>query len=416
MTRHVFPTLGAALLVAAGAFANETVRIKGSDTIGGRLSPELAEAYRASHPGVSIPIEALGSSTAFVGLFDGTAEIGQSSRPISDKELSRAKDLGLELHETVIGYDGVAVVVNPTNPIASLSIAQLADLFTGKVANWRELGGADLAVRLISRPSYSGTHAFFKERVVRRGNAKGPEEFAPTTEFIEENGAIVAAVAGDPRAVSYIGLGWLEGQVKALAVTAQTGESPVEPAIENVRSGRYPLYRPLLMYVRADAPQSAREFLAFVLSESGAMIVRRNGFVPPDRTGAMPAFLSGTAAAPRLAAGRGSMTRVTFAFNAFTPSAASLDGLTAVAAKLKTGGYRAVVVGHADGRGPAEVNRRIALLRAQSVANELVRLGANRALMRVESSGAEAPVASNESAAGRAENRRVDIEVIPVRP
>jgi phosphate binding protein len=416
MTRHAFPTLGAALLVAAGALAGETVRIKGSDTIGGRLSPELAEAYRASHPGVSIPIEALGSSTAFVGLLEGSAEIGQSSRPINEKELARAKELGLELHEAVIGYDGVAVVVNPANPIAALSVAQLADLFTGKVASWREVGGADLPVRLISRPSYSGTHAFFKERVVRRGNAKGPEEFAPATEYLEENGAIIAAIAGDPRAVSYVGLGWLAEQVKALAVTAQTGEPPVEPAIDNVRSGRYPLYRPLLMYVRADAPQSARQFLAFVLSEAGAGIVRRNGFVPPDRTGAMPAFLSGTAVAPRPAADRGSTTRVTFGFNAVTPSAASLDGLTAVAAKLKTGGYRAVVVGHADGRGPAEVNRRIALLRAQNVANELVRLGASRSAMRVESSGADAPVASNETAPGRAENRRVDIEVIPVRP
>lgn len=402
--------LGATPTVATG----ETVRIKGSDTIGGKLAPSLARVFRASRPEVTFEIDALGSSTAFTGLFDGSAQIGAASRPVNEKELNRARELGLRLNEAVIGYDGVAVIVHPTNPIASLSVAQLAELFTGSITNWRQLGGADSAVRLISRPSYSGTHAFFKERVVRRGNAKGSEEFAPWTEFIEENGAILDAVAGDPRAVSYVGLGWLgQKKVKALFVSAQSGEEPAEPTVANVRAGSYPLYRPLLMYVRDDAPAIALEFLRFVLSSEGAALVQAEGFVPPDQTGAVPSFLTmpRTPSAPGAAA---EVVRIRFGFNSSRPRPEDHPRLVEVARKLSAGHHRATLVGHADGKGPAEINRRIALARATVVADELARLGAPRDAMRLESAGADAPVASNTSAAGRAENRRVDISLVPV--
>src|SRR5262249_50709883 len=159
--------------------------------------------------------EALGSGTAFVGLLDGSAAIGAASRSVKADELAAAKRLGIELREYVLGYDGIAVVVHPGNPIAELTVGQLSDLFTGKGANWRELGGPDLPVHRISRPSYSGTHAFFRDKVLRRGNDKGPEDFTPGTEIVEENGAILKKVAADPAAVSYLGLGWLSPEVKA---------------------------------------------------------------------------------------------------------------------------------------------------------------------------------------------------------
>jgi phosphate binding protein len=414
MWQKLVLTFGAVSVAAAAAATGEVVRMKGSDTIGGKLGPELARVFRASRPEVEFEIDALGSSTAFIGLFDGSAQIGAASRTVNEKELARAKELGLRLNETVIGYDGVAVIVHPSNPISSLSVAQLAELFTGSITNWRQLGGTDTAVRLISRPSYSGTHAFFKERVVRRGNAKGSEEFAPATEFIEENGAILDAVAGDPRAVSYVGLGWLGQKVKALSVAAQSGEPAAEPTLANVRAGSYPLYRPLLMYVRDDAPAIALEFLRFVLSPEGAALVQAEGFVPPDRTGMLPGFL----AAPRAGASgtqASELVRIGFAFNSSRPRAEDHARLVEVARKLAAGHHRATLVGHADGKGPADVNRRIALARATVVADELARLGAPRDAMRIESAGADAPVASNTSAAGRAENRRVDISLVPVR-
>ncbi|MEW6336325.1 MAG: phosphate ABC transporter substrate-binding/OmpA family protein [Acidobacteriota bacterium] len=413
MWKKLVLTIGIVLGAAATVATGESVRIKGSDTIGGKLAPELARAFRAARPEVEFEIDALGSSTAFIGLFDGSAQIGAASRPVNEKELNRARELGLRLNEAVIGYDGVAVIVHPSNPIASLTVAQLAELFTGSITNWRQLGGVDSTVRLISRPSYSGTHAFFKERVVRRGNAKGSEEFAPATEFVEENGAILAAVAGDPRAVSYVGLGWLGQQVKALSVAAQSGEEAAKPTLANVRAGSYPLYRPLLMYVREDAPSAALDFLRFVLSTEGAALVQAEGFVPPDQTGALPGFL----AAPRTpSAGTAvaEVVRIRFAFNSSRPRPEDQARLVEVARKISAGHYRATLTGHADGKGPTEVNRRIALARARVVADELAGLGAPRDAMRIESAGADAPVASNTIPAGRAENRRVDISLVPV--
>ena len=224
----------AALLLATSLFATpgaaeESIRIKGSDTIGGRAMPEIAEAWGKKSPGVRMTVEALGSSTAFVGLFDGSADIGASSRPINEKELATARDLGLKLQEIVIGFDGVAVIVHPKNPLRELSIAQISALFTGKTKRWKEVGGEDVPVRLISRPSYSGTHAFFKEKVLRRGNAKGPEEFAASAELMEENGEILRAVASDPRAMP------LDAYIAEVMEILQNQPSLTEICVEHVK-------------------------------------------------------------------------------------------------------------------------------------------------------------------------------------
>jgi phosphate transport system substrate-binding protein len=295
-------TCAFSLVAMAGpATAQETLRIKGSDTIGGKLTPELAETFRARGGRLGFVVEALGSATAFVGLFDSSADIGESSRPINEAELRTATQLGLKLREVVIGYDGVAVIVNPANPVASLSIAQLSDLFTGKVQSWKRLGGRDIAVRLIGRPAYSGTHSFFRDRVVRRGNSKGPEQFADSITVLEENGAILRAVAAEPGAVAYVGLGWLDPTVKALRVRDTERGEGIQPGVETVRSGKYPLYRSLLMYLPTPPRPSAAEFLKFVLSADGAAIVTRNGFVAPDVPGARG---GGGAHGPLDAAGR----------------------------------------------------------------------------------------------------------------
>lgn len=375
--------------------AGETLRLKGSDTIGGKLTPELAEAFRSEYgSSVGFVIEALGSSTAFVGLFDGSADLGASSRPINEKETETARSLGVALREVVIAYDGVAVIIHPDNPVRELSVAQLSLLFSGKTRNWKSVGGLDRPVRLISRPSYSGTHAFFKEKALRRGNARGPEEFAAATEWMEENGAIVAAVTADPGAVSYVGLGWVSSGVRAVAILARPGEPGVPPSAESVRTGRYPLYRPLLMYAPPAPRKQALQFLRFVLSEPGRRIVEANGFVPPDAGAPLPPFLAAVqmppaarsvvqavaepvpvvrpveaASAPTPGASpapapanpsRREIVRVYFPFGSMTLGAEAMASLQGVVELLKGGSVEAVLIGHADARGPREANQRVA--------------------------------------------------------
>lgn len=437
--------LGPAPVLSAG----EVIRIKGSDTIGGKAMPDIAETYAKKSSGVRIDIDALGSSTAFVGLFDGSADIGASSRTISEKELAQARELGLRLTEIVIGFDGVAVIVHRDNPVRSLSVAQLSSLFTGKITNWKALGGKDDPIRLISRPSYSGTHVFFKEKALRRGNAKGPEEFAPQTELLEDNADIVREVSKDPRAVSYVGLGWVSPSLRAVPIAERTGDAPVPAAFESVRSGKYPLYRPLLLYVAGTPKPASADFIRYVLSTEGAAIMTRNGFIPPDSSTSLPAVLAAVPAraptvapAPQAAAASlapvsvplaapaaaapapaavapparsREIVRVTFGFGSTAIDAQAAGLLDDVARKLSAGGWSASISGHADAKGNPVANERISLARAHAVANALLKRGAPPKSLRVESAGSEAPVASNESDEGRAKNRRVDVELIPAR-
>src|SRR5579863_389221 len=181
----------AAFGAALAAPASEVVQVKGSDTIGGKLGQDFAHTYMSAHPGIEVRWEALGSGTAFVGLLDGTAQLGASSRPVKESEIKDAAARGMSLREFVIGYDGIAIIVNPRNPLTTLTMAQAADLFTGAYKNWKEVGGPDLPIHLLSRPNYSGTFSFFRDKVLRRGNDKGKEDYAAATEFVEENGAIL---------------------------------------------------------------------------------------------------------------------------------------------------------------------------------------------------------------------------------
>ncbi|HYL06835.1 MAG TPA: phosphate ABC transporter substrate-binding/OmpA family protein [Thermoanaerobaculia bacterium] len=397
--------------------ASVALQVKGSDTIGGKLGQDFAHDFSARHPEVVVKWEALGSGTAFVGLLDGSAQLGASSRGVKENELAEARKLGVELREFVIGYDGIAVIVHPGNPVAELTIAQLSDLFTGKVRNWREVGGADLPVHLISRPSYSGTFSFFRDKVLRRGNDKGPEDYAAGAEFIEENGAILDQVAREPGAISYVGIGWVTPAVKTVGVAAKPGQPAVKASVATVRTGTYPVYRPLLMYSRGEPHGPARELLAFILSSEGQKIVAKNDFVPSDSPQALPP--EAPAAGGRAAAASGAaaanaapqVVRVQFPKGS-TLTAAAKATLDGVAENAKTGGYRLLVVGHADVRGSRAVNARMALARAKAVAAYLTELGVPEAAIQVGGRGAEEPVGSNQSTAGRGANRRVDVTLL----
>lgn len=399
--------LGAMLAGAALADENR-VRIKGSDTIGGELAPDWAEKFMEQHPGVDISVEALGSGTAFSGLLDGSAEVGASSRSVKAGELERARALGVAFEEFVIGYDGIAVIVHPDNPVSHLTLAEAAAIFTGAARRWNEVGGDDRATRALSRPSYSGTHSFFKDKVLAHDGTD--REFARTTEWVEENGDILRRVAADPTAVSYVGLGWVDDTVKVVAVSPGPDRQALPPSTATVRDGSYPIYRPLLLYTRGEPQGIVREFVQFVLSPAGQALVESNGFVRAEGA-ALPA-------APAAAAAAGEAQQpVRIAFNT---GASQLDdgaraALAAVAEQLEGGAYRALVSGHADATGSPEANRRVSLARARTVARHLVQLGVGVDVLAVTGEGADRPVATNTTIEGRQQNRRVDIQLVPVR-
>lgn len=396
-------------LAMSAAVASEVIRMKGSDTIGGELAPDLGRAYEADHPGISVITEALGSGTAFVGLLDGSADVGNASRPVKPAELAEVASRGLTLSEFVVGYDGVAVIVHPDNPVPSLTVDELSRIFTGAVASWRDVGGPQLPIRLLSRPSYSGTHGFFKDKVVRRGNAKGPEEFAATTQWVEDNVDLLREVAEDPAAVSYVGLGWLDPTVRAMPVAPVAGEAPVVASLTTVRRGAYPLYRPLLMYTVGTPEGATRDFLRFVLSDQGRAIVARHGFVPSD----VAVELADVAPAAARRRPEPETVRITFPFGRTTLDAAAEATLREVARRIMSEDLRCLVSGHSDAVGSANANRVVARARAEAVAARIRELGVPGDRLSIQGHASDEPVASNETAAGRAANRRVDVVLIP---
>lgn len=440
-TALVLPVACLALCAASGARA-ETVRVKGSDTIGGALGPDLAEAYHRENPSTPLVWEALGSSTAFVGLFDGSADLGASSRPINEAEQAEAKRRGLQLREWVIAYDGIVVLVHPTNPLPALTLEQASRIFQGKVHNFREVGGPDREIELVARPSYSGTHGFFKEKVLRRGNAKGPEEFAESTVFLEHSAEIVERVAADPGAISFLGVGWVRPTVRPVRIAAGKGSPAKSASAETIRDGSYPIFRPLYLYSIGEPQGEARNLLAYILSEDGQRQVVENGFVRTDTPAQLAyrpaapqtiAAVAATAAAEPLTAPANSTSapvppvalakaeptapapqRIRVYFppgGARIVDAAELR-IAEAARLLARGGYRAEIVGHADANGSKAANDRISAARADAVHRALLRLGVAPAKLSTSARGADEPIRTNESIEGRRDNRRVDILLI----
>ena len=257
------------------------LRIKGSETIGGEAGLALAKEFERRNPKVRVRVERQGSSTAFLGLLDGTADLGASSRPATKAELAKVKAAGISLSEFVLGYDGITVIVHPDNPIRSLSLAKISDIFTGKSHQWNQVGGKLGEIHPIGRPPSSGTRVFFRDRVLRCGDPSRVEEFAPEVVALERNEDIVEQVARDPQAIAYVGHGFLQPGVKVLAVSAERGPAYL-PETRTIAEGRYPIHRPLLLYTRSQPSREVARFLRFALSPLGQGLVAKSGFVPSD--------------------------------------------------------------------------------------------------------------------------------------
>ena len=277
--------LGACLVVSVlgvQVFAEElkgSIQIKGSDTMV-NLAQAWAEEFSKRNPAVNAAVTGGGSGTGIASLIGGTADIAISSRTMKEKEINKAKQNGIVPFEISAALDGLAVVVHPSNPVSQLTIGQLADIFTGKIKNWKEVGGNNLQIVILSREVNSGTHVYFKEHVLRKGDEKSVEEFSPAALLMPSSQAIAEEVSQNPNAIGYYGMGYISQKQKVISVAKDANSPYIGPVIENVQDNSYPISRPLLLYTKGQPQGIVKSFTDFALSAEGQEIVRKTDFVP----------------------------------------------------------------------------------------------------------------------------------------
>ena len=274
-----------AVTFVTSAFAakdKNSMQIKGSDTMV-NLGQAWAEKYMKKNPTDFVAVTGGGSGTGLSSLISGTCDIAMSSRNIKDKEIAIAKQKGIDPNEIKVALDGLAVVVNPDNPIGKLTLSQLADIFTGRVTNWKEIGGKDERIVILSREVNSGTHVYFKEHVLRKNDPNSKEEFAPRALMLSSSQAIADEVAGNPAAIGYYGMGYISKKQKPVAVAKDELSEYEAPTIENVINGKYPISRPLFFYTNGVPKEMVKKFVDFSLSKEGQEIVLATDFVPINR-------------------------------------------------------------------------------------------------------------------------------------
>lgn len=260
--------------------ASKPIQIKGSDTMV-NLGQAWAEAYMKMKPESSVAVTGGGSGTGIAALANGTCDIAQCSRPIKDKEKDQIfKATQKTVIEHVVGIDALVVAVNPKNPVTSLTFDQLSDIFTGKVTSWKDVGGPDKKIVVLSREKNSGTHVYFLEHVLRHGDEKGPEEYATSALMLPSSQAIVDEVATNEDAIGYYGLGYLSAKNKAIAVAKKAGDKAALPSMQTALDNSYPIARSLFMYTPGEAQGSVKSFLDFVLSDDGQRVVKKLDFIP----------------------------------------------------------------------------------------------------------------------------------------
>ncbi|MFQ5858450.1 MAG: phosphate ABC transporter substrate-binding protein [Anaerolineae bacterium] len=264
---------------AAGAVPFQTIENKGSDTLL-QVAQRWAETYMEQNPEIHISVNGGGSGTGIAALINGTVDIANASREMKPEEIDSARQRGIEPVQHVVARDAIAVVVNPENPVDQLTFQQIADIFTGKVVNWREVGGEDRPIVVLSRESNSGTYVFFLEEVVQVGAGDPKALFSPDTLLLLSSEVISREVEQNPNAIGYDGLGYVTPAQKTIAVAEAPGEPFVEPSLETVNQGLYPIARPLYMYTNGEPTGTIKAYLDWILSDEGQAVVREVGFVP----------------------------------------------------------------------------------------------------------------------------------------
>jgi phosphate transport system substrate-binding protein len=256
------------LTLAHGCAKREsgTITATGSTTVL-PIAQKAAEDFMALHEDVNISVNGGGSGVGIAAIIDGTTDIADASRSIKEEEVETCKSKGINPVGTVIARDGIAVIVHTSNPINNITTEQLKHIYTGKISNWKELGGEDKKIVVASRDVASGTFELFKSKILEG------EKTREDALMLASNKAIATTVKDAPGAIGYVGLGYLSDDIKALTVEG------VLPTRETVLNGDYKISRPLYMYTNGDPEGLAKDFIDFLLSPEGQKIVEEVGFV-----------------------------------------------------------------------------------------------------------------------------------------
>ena len=423
--------------VAPVAPAATAFRMHGSNTIGEALAPALVNAFvrqqngqmaevrsekplekliifraDAQAPLQGIELHAHGSGTAYTGLKDAKADIGMSSRPIKDAENDALTPLYGDMRsmgaEHVVGLDGLAIIVHPANKIDKLTVEQVANIFSGRLTNWKELGGADMPMALHARDDKSGTWDSFKAMVLERHKAT----LGAGALRYESSNALSDAVASTPGGIGFIGLPYVR-QSRAVPVADTAAATAFLPSFFTVSTEDYPLSRRLFLYAPMQRLSAqAKEFMEFVQSDVGQEVVRQSGFVPQliaaesvNAPGNAPKeYVQLTRTAQRLS--------FTFRFRSGSDeldSKATRDMARLLSYLARHPGKSVHLLGFADAVGVPQKNVQLSKNRADSVARVLNSSGVLP--QQVLGMGGALPVASNDDDLGRNRNRRVEVWV-----
>lgn len=247
--------------------------VKGSDTMV-HLMSTLAEAYMKKNPEAKVSVTGGGSGTGIAALLNGTTDVCASSRDMQQKEKDQAKEKNINPVEKIIAYDGIAIVVHPDNPIKDITLEQLKKIYTGAYKNWKEIGGPDQPLTVLSRESNSGTYVFFQEHVLNK------ENYAPTVKLMPASSSIVQSVSADKWSIGYVGLGYTkEGNIKVVPVKKDDSSPAVAPSHGTVLDKTYSIARPLYLYFNGEPAGNLKMFLDFSLTGEGQKIVEETGYI-----------------------------------------------------------------------------------------------------------------------------------------
>jgi phosphate transport system substrate-binding protein len=257
----------AGIMVATSALAGNIV-VKGSTTVL-PIAQKVAEAYMKENPDTSISISGGGSGNGIKAIIDGTTDVADSSRFIKNKEVALAVQNGVYPVPFAVAYDCIVPIVHPSNPVTNLTLDQLKAIYKGEIKNWKEVGGPNLQIVVVSRDTSSGTYEVWEEKVMKK------ERVYPGALLQASNGAVAQAVAKNKNAVGYIGLGYVNNAVKTLSANGVKGSA------ETTLNGTFTVSRPLYMFTKKWPTGDIAKFINYVMHpDKGQKMVGKIGFVP----------------------------------------------------------------------------------------------------------------------------------------
>ena len=260
--------LAGLMLLTTTARADRLV-IKGSDTLGAKLVPQLAEQFKAQNPGTTFDIAAEGSTTGISAIIDGTAQIGMSSRRAKPAEVAAASGKGVNMKPHIVAYDGLGVIVNASNPIKGLTKQQVEQIFAGDVTDWSAIGGAGGKISIYTRNTSSGTYSDWKELAMKK------RDYAGGAQKMAGHEQIAAEVGKNKNGIGYVGLAYMKAA--GIKVVSIEGQMPSQQA---VIAKTWPYARPTFYYTNGEPSGVAKQFVDFTVGPVGQKIVNQVGFVP----------------------------------------------------------------------------------------------------------------------------------------